>query len=151
MKSILLIIAIALSLQAELSVKKIAQINNFVNRNIVYKSDILNYKKNDYWATPSEILQKRSGDCEDYAILKYALLLKSGFKKEDIRFIFTVFNGIGHVYLEVKFNNEVYSLDNVNRDIFVNKHKKMLNILASSSANSKLKRKLNAAIENPAV
>lgn len=34
---------------------------------------------NEYWATPDETLQKRAGDCEDLAILKWSGLTDMGY------------------------------------------------------------------------
>lgn len=41
-----------------------------------------------------------TGDCEDYAIVKYFALRKAGIKPEDMRLIYTTEQG-GHVSLEV--------------------------------------------------
>ena len=57
--------------------KSLAAINTFVN-GFKYKSDIENYGVNDYWAKPKEFFAKKSGDCEDYVIGKYALALAAG-------------------------------------------------------------------------
>lgn len=50
-------------------------VNTYVNRSITYKSDGID---TDYWQYPEETLQKHTGDCEDYAILKAALLHTDG-------------------------------------------------------------------------
>jgi predicted transglutaminase-like cysteine proteinase len=45
----------------------IIKFNNQINRKIKYVSD----RGIDNWQTPEETLKKGTGDCEDYAILKY--------------------------------------------------------------------------------
>lgn len=49
-------------------------INRYVNNRIKYASDRV-----DYWQTPEESEDRRTGDCEDFAILKRALLLRAGY------------------------------------------------------------------------
>jgi predicted transglutaminase-like cysteine proteinase len=58
----------------------LAKVNRWVNRSIAYQDDA----KGDAWAAASETLRKRSGDCEDYAILKMHLLHAAGVAKDDM-------------------------------------------------------------------
>jgi predicted transglutaminase-like cysteine proteinase len=58
-------------------------INSFFNR-VSYIEDAQNYGKTDYWATPVEFLS-RGGDCEDFAIAKYAALRALGFSPQQLR------------------------------------------------------------------
>ncbi|MDR2743759.1 MAG: transglutaminase-like cysteine peptidase, partial [Desulfovibrio sp.] len=51
-----------------------------------YKEDIVNWGTEDYWEIPAEFLQ-RSGDCEDYAIIKYFTLKELGIPPEDMRIV----------------------------------------------------------------
>lgn len=51
----------------------IEEINSYVNKTISYKSDNI-----DYWQTPDETLSSKTGDCEDYVILKRAMLKRLG-------------------------------------------------------------------------
>jgi len=41
----------------------------------------------DQWQSPSDTISLRTGDCEDYAILKYATLLKSGLAEDSLRIV----------------------------------------------------------------
>jgi predicted transglutaminase-like cysteine proteinase len=41
----------------------------------------------DVWQPPAYTWAHRSGDCEDYAILKYAMLLKSGLPEDRLRLV----------------------------------------------------------------
>ena len=41
----------------------------------------------DHWSHPLETLRSNSGDCEDYAIVKYATLLAAGLSKETLKIV----------------------------------------------------------------
>lgn len=116
----------------------ILKINSFVNNTIKYKSDEQNYGLKDYWAKPNEVLKKKSGDCEDIAILKYSLLIKNGIKRENIKIYFTIVKNQGHVFLEVIDSNRVYYLDNISNNIMINIHVRKLDIFVQSNKFSKL-------------
>ncbi len=70
-----------------------------------YADDKSNYKTADYWATPPQSLRGR-GDCEDYALLKYATLRDLGFPERDLRIIIVndLRKGIGHAVVSVRSN-----------------------------------------------
>ena len=55
--------------------EKLALVNNFMNQNVLWVSDMDHYGVPDYWATPLEMLASGGGDCEDFAIGKYFTLL----------------------------------------------------------------------------
>jgi predicted transglutaminase-like cysteine proteinase len=57
---------------------KIRQVNEFFNRKIQFDEDINIWGVRDYWATPIEVLGRTRGDCEDFAIAKYATLKMLG-------------------------------------------------------------------------
>ncbi|MGT2467572.1 transglutaminase-like cysteine peptidase (plasmid) [Mesorhizobium atlanticum] len=58
---------------------KLSFVNSTVNRLIAYKKDSLVYGEFDYWAKPLEILDRRAGDCEDFAILKMTALQRARY------------------------------------------------------------------------
>ncbi|RUW34658.1 MULTISPECIES: transglutaminase-like cysteine peptidase [unclassified Mesorhizobium] len=66
---------------------KLAFVNSSVNRLIAYRKDSAVYGKLDYWAKPSEILEHRAGDCEDFAILKMAALLRAGIPAQSMSLV----------------------------------------------------------------
>ena len=66
-------------------VKLLQEINTFINQ-WPYKTDSENWHKPDYWATPSEFVEK-SGDCEDYAIIKYVTLKQLGVQPKNLRVV----------------------------------------------------------------
>ena len=63
---------------------KLKLANDFFNL-IPFVSDIEHWGKQDYWATPVEMLASNGGDCEDYAIGKYFTLLALGFNMDKLR------------------------------------------------------------------
>jgi len=50
----------------------------WVQENIKYKTDMVNWGKPEYWAHPTETLALMSGDCEDGAFLMHSLMLNAG-------------------------------------------------------------------------
>lgn len=57
---------------------QIRRVNEFFNRKIRFEEDIDIWGERDYWATPLETLGRGRGDCEDFAIAKYATLRMLG-------------------------------------------------------------------------
>lgn len=94
---------------------KLDKVNAFFNA-FPYIIDRKNWGKEDYWEIPDEFL-KKSGDCEDYAIIKYLTLRELGFPAESMRIVIvrdTVLNE-GHAVLAVKIGGAIYILDNQSR------------------------------------
>lgn len=88
-------------------------VNEFFN-DWEYILDIDNWDLSDYWEIPSEFLEM-SGDCEDYAIIKYYTLKKLGYDTSKLRIVVLkdiVRNG-AHAVLAVYQNNQIYILDNL--------------------------------------
>lgn len=92
-------------------------VNAFWNR-YPYIEDIVNWRKEDYWEAPFEFLAK-SGDCEDYAIVKYMTLRKLGVSAKRMRILVVndTFRGLAHAVLGVEVQGRVYILDNVSNAI----------------------------------
>lgn len=57
----------------------------WVQDNIEYKSDIKNYGVSEWWTTPTETLDRMSGDCEDGAFLIHSLMLNAEIPWERVR------------------------------------------------------------------
>ncbi len=93
--------------------KQIRNINRYVN-NWRYREDARNWGTSDYWATPLEFIS-RSGDCEDYAIMKYVSLRALGFSADSMRMIVVhdEVRNIAHAVLAVAVEDEVLILDNL--------------------------------------
>lgn len=62
---------------------KLILVNNFFNTS-KFISDQKNWQQKDYWATPTELLIKDAGDCEDYVIAKYITLKAIGVSQEKL-------------------------------------------------------------------
>lgn len=88
------------------------EVHRYVN-SIRYIEDKKLWGKGDYWALPEEFFAK-GGDCEDYAIAKYVMLRKLGFKKSDMRIVVVKDKYLGEIHsvLTVKLNGKTYVLDN---------------------------------------
>jgi predicted transglutaminase-like cysteine proteinase len=67
---------------------KLATVNVFFNRRIVFRDDIQAWGEQDYWASPLETMVKGEGDCEDYAIAKYLSLLAAGMEPQRLRMVY---------------------------------------------------------------
>ncbi|MDE5833216.1 MAG: transglutaminase-like cysteine peptidase [Desulfovibrio sp.] len=95
------------------SLQQLQVINEFWNK-WKYIDDRANWGMADYWAYPAQFL-KKSGDCEDYAIVKYFTLKELGFDPHLMRIVVlkNTFTGEGHAVLAVYMNNDVYILDNL--------------------------------------
>jgi hypothetical protein len=65
--------------------EKMYRIEQWVQENIKYTSDIQEYGKSEYWATPTETIANVRGDCEDGAFLVHALGLASGVSSDKLR------------------------------------------------------------------
>lgn len=67
---------------------RLKQINDFINRHIVFDDDIAVWQQSDYWATPLETIGQGRGDCEDFAIIKYISLRQAGIPAARLRLIY---------------------------------------------------------------
>ena len=65
--------------------QRLVAVNEFINRRIAYATDLELWGQEDYWASPLEALARGRGDCEDYAIAKYASLLAAGTPSSSLR------------------------------------------------------------------
>jgi predicted transglutaminase-like cysteine proteinase len=101
------------SQQGRPPIDQLRAVNRFLNA-WGYKTDDQNYGRRDYWATPLEFLQS-SGDCEDYAIVKYVTLRRLGFTREQLRLVVVrdVARDLAHAVLAVYLDDQVYILDNL--------------------------------------
>lgn len=63
------------------------EINRAVNLDIRPASDLERFQAEDVWSSPLATLTARAGDCEDYAIAKYAALRAAGIGASDVRLV----------------------------------------------------------------
>ena len=92
--------------------EKVKAVNAYVNK-FTYIEDKDNYGKTDYWATPAEFFA-RGGDCEDFAISKYAMLKELGVPENRMRLAIVQdkIKNIPHAILIVYSDNGAIVLDN---------------------------------------
>jgi len=91
---------------------QIAAVNDYIN-DVSYVEDSRNYGTSDKWATPVEFFA-RGGDCEDFAIAKYASLRALGFSTDQLRIavVQDKIKNIPHAVLVVYTEQGPYVLDN---------------------------------------
>jgi predicted transglutaminase-like cysteine proteinase len=66
---------------------RVGLINRAVDLAITATSDQAQWGIADRWSPPFETLATHRGDCEDYAILKYAALLAAGVSRDDVKIV----------------------------------------------------------------
>jgi predicted transglutaminase-like cysteine proteinase len=79
---------------------RVGLINRAANRAISPVSDAKQWGTPDHWSDPFETLLSYRGDCEDYAIVKYAALLEAGVPRDDVKI----------VILKNRFPNEYHAV-----------------------------------------
>lgn len=83
-----------------------------------YVEDIVNWRQEDYWEIPAEFL-KKSGDCEDYSIIKYFTLKELGIAPENMRIVVVrdTIRNFAHAVLVVYLNDDAFVLDNLSNSV----------------------------------
>ena len=94
--------------------EQIQVVNAYFNRR-PYAADESLFGVDDLWQSPLSFAAG-AGDCEDYAIAKYALLRLLGYPEESLRLIVLMDDGRGvpHAILEVRAYGKRWLLDNLN-------------------------------------
>lgn len=92
---------------------QLVSLNRFVNR-WPYLTDQQAWGVSDYWATPLEFMDK-SGDCEDYAILKYVTLRRMGVPADQLRVVVVqdTVRDLAHAVLMVQHDDDYFVLDSL--------------------------------------
>ncbi len=67
---------------------RLALVNNWFNRRVIFATDDAVWSEADHWASPLETLQAGHGDCEDYTIAKYFSLLAIGTPVARLRLVY---------------------------------------------------------------
>ena len=68
-----------------------AFVNIAINRSVAYALDSPTGAAGDAWSTPFETLARGAGDCEDFAIAKFYLLIASGAPREGVRLLYAIY------------------------------------------------------------
>lgn len=93
---------------------RLGEINRAVNLSIKPVSDLAQYGIADYWSAPLATLGVGAGDCEDYAVVKYAALRELGIDPDDLRLVVVsdIKRKTLHAVVAVHFDEEWLILDN---------------------------------------
>lgn len=124
-------------LKAKLADKPLSEqmkiVNTFWNT-WPYREDMANWGQEDYWAIPAEFL-KKSGDCEDYAIVKYFTLKELGVDPAKMRIVVLrdTIRNLGHAVLAVYGDKDVHILDNLSNIVL--SHRRLTNYSPRYSVN----------------
>jgi predicted transglutaminase-like cysteine proteinase len=89
-------------------------VNRNVNQAIRYVSDFQQHGVADLWSSAFETFASGMGDCEDYAIAKFAVLLASGVSQADIKMLLVRDMAVreDHAVLAVRVEGRWLVLDN---------------------------------------
>jgi predicted transglutaminase-like cysteine proteinase len=93
---------------------RVGLINRAVDLSIRPTSDETQWGVSDRWSDPFETLQSSLGDCEDYAIVKYAALRAAGFQRDAVKLVVlrNHFPSEDHAVAAAWVDNEWLILDN---------------------------------------
>lgn len=109
------------SLQQASEWQKINKINNFFNREIIYKTDMQLWKKQDYWASPVETIGQGQGDCEDFVIAKFFSLIALGVPEDKLRLMYVRHLKVNQPHMVLLYTQhktaKTVVLDNFNPEI----------------------------------
>jgi len=77
-------------------------------------SDLMQYHVEDLWSSPLATLAAGAGDCEDYAIAKFAALREAGVASDDLRLVImrSTLSGEDHAIVAARLEGHWRSLDN---------------------------------------
>ena len=92
----------------------IGEINRAVNLAITATSDAAQHGVEDKWSSPLVTFTSGRGDCEDYALAKYAALRLAGLAQEDLRLLIVRLprQRIDHAVVSVRHDGHWLVLDN---------------------------------------
>jgi predicted transglutaminase-like cysteine proteinase len=93
---------------------RVGLINRAADLAISPVSDEMQWGVADHWSSPFETLRSHRGDCEDYAILKYAALLVAGIPKDDVKIVIlkNFFPNENHAAVATRVDGQWLILDN---------------------------------------
>jgi predicted transglutaminase-like cysteine proteinase len=93
---------------------KFGEINRAINLAIRSVSDEAQYGETDVWASPLTTFSRGAGDCEDYAIAKFAALRLAGIAADDLRILIMrdAVRGEDHAVAAARLDGRWLTLDN---------------------------------------
>ena len=110
-------------------VDKLQKVNDFFNK-LEFVNDIDHWGKEDYWATPLQLLTSNGGDCEDFSIAKYFTLREMGIPAERMRLTYVKALELDQAHMVLTYyastDAEPLVLDNLVSDILPSPERKDL-------------------------
>ena len=102
---------------------KLKLVNLTINGMITYQPDLKTYRIRDHWAAPGESVAAGVGDCEDYVILKMAILQQLGVpaKAMSVVVLKDTDRNLYHAVLAISTNKGNFVLDNVQDKVLLDK------------------------------
>ncbi|MBO6719224.1 MAG: transglutaminase-like cysteine peptidase [Rhizobiaceae bacterium] len=99
----------------------VAAVNSGVNNAVRYQPDRAIYGQVDFWASPSTTLDRGTGDCEDYAILKMAVLAGAGVPRSSMSIVVLrdQRRNVYHSVLSIRTTQGNFILDNVRAEVLL--------------------------------
>lgn len=101
-------------------IDKLKKVNEFFNE-FTFVNDIDHWGKEDYWATPLQMLTSNGGDCEDFSIAKYFTLREMGVPAERMRLTYVKALKLDQAHMVLTYYSspdaEPLILDNLVSDI----------------------------------
>ena len=93
---------------------RVEAINRALNGAVRYTSDYQQHGIADSWSSPLETLAAGVGDCEDYAIAKYAMLSSAGIPDSDLKILLVRDKAVrqDHAVLAARIDGRWLVLDN---------------------------------------
>jgi predicted transglutaminase-like cysteine proteinase len=93
---------------------RVGLINRAADLAISPVSDEMQWGVADHWSDPFETLLSSRGDCEDYAIVKYAALLEAGIPRDDVKIVIlkNLFPNESHATVATRVDGQWLILDN---------------------------------------
>lgn len=93
---------------------RFGEINRAINLAIRATSDMAQYGQADVWSSPLDTFASGAGDCEDYAIAKFAALRLAGVSADDIRIVVLrdQMHGEDHAAVMARLDGHWLMLDN---------------------------------------
>ena len=105
--------------------EQLRHVSASVNRMVAYRTDQESHGKLDHWSTPNETLGRSSGDCEDYAVLKMAILARLGIPMTAMEIVVVkdTSRRLFHAVLSVALEDRSLILDNMTDAVEADKAK----------------------------
>jgi predicted transglutaminase-like cysteine proteinase len=93
---------------------RFGEINRAINLAIRSMSDMAQYGQIDVWSSPLDTFASGAGDCEDYAIAKFAALRMAGVAVDDLRIVVLrdMMRGEDHAVVLARLDGHWLTLDN---------------------------------------